>query len=104
MNARKGKNAFPAVHLRFFIFFEKVMPSTPIIGAAVLRAKGAKKLPPVRGSLKRFSLCFYSSVMPASSNTRCVSASQMEDCTSPMCALPSSSMHMRLWPTPPPMV
>lgn len=38
----------------------------------------------------------YSSVTPASWQRLRVAASQMEDWTSPMCALPSKSIHMRL--------
>ncbi len=50
-------------------------------------------------------LSLYSSVMPAFSQVLRVASSQTgETCTSPMWALPSSSMHRRVWPMPPPMV
>ena len=45
----------------------------------------------------------YSSGMPALAQASRVAASQTLACTSPMWALPSSSMHRRLWPMPPPM-
>ena len=46
----------------------------------------------------------YSSMTPASSQVLRVASSHRETCTSPMCAVPMSSMHRRLWPMPPPMV
>lgn len=46
----------------------------------------------------------YSSRMPARSQAAVVSSSHMDACTSPMCALPSSSMDRRDWPMPPPIV
>ena len=58
------------------------------------------------GILPFESLCgkpAYSSGMPALAQASRVAASQTLACTSPMWALPSSSMHRRLWPMPPPM-
>ena len=62
------------------------------------------------GTLPFESLCgkscgkpAYSSGMPALAQASRVAASQTLACTSPMWALPSSSMHRRLWPMPPPM-
>ena len=46
----------------------------------------------------------YSSGIPAFSQASRVAASQTLAWTSPMWALPSSSIHRRLWPMPPPMV
>ena len=42
--------------------------------------------------------------IPAFAQAARVASSQTLACTSPMWALPSSSMHRRLWPMPPPMV
>ena len=43
---------------------------------------------------RAFGICKnYSSAMPAALHVEMVSSSQIEDCTSPMCALPSSSIH-----------
>ena len=58
------------------------------------------------GILPFESLCgkpAYSSGMPALAQASRVAASQTLACTSPMWALPSSSIHRRLWPMPPPM-
>mgnify|MGYP006891817389 CR=1 FL=1 len=46
----------------------------------------------------------YSSGIPAFSQASRVAVSQTLAWTSPMWALPSSSIHRRLWPMPPPMV
>ena len=46
----------------------------------------------------------YSSGMPALAQASRVALSHTLACTSPMWTLPSSSMHRRLWPMPPPMV
>ena len=58
--------------------------------------RGPRKSPPV-------FLLAYSSGIPAALQALRVSSSQMVACTSPMWALPMSSMHRRLWPMPPPM-
>ena len=42
----------------------------------------------------------YSSMTPASSQVLRVASSHRETCTSPMCAVPMSSIHRRLWPMP----
>ena len=54
--------------------------------------------------VRGFFIINYSSMTPAFSQISWVSLSQMEACTSPMWALPSSSMDSRDWPMPPPMV
>ena len=51
-----------------------------------------------------FSCFAYSRGIPAFAQAARVASSQTLACTSPMWALPSSSMHRRLWPMPPPMV
>ena len=69
--------------------------------SAITIDNGTKKDP----RLKRCgSVDFYSSVTPAALHTSNVSSSQMEDCTSPMWALPKSSIHSLDWPIPPPIV
>ena len=63
---------------------------------------------PIGDGLKRRSFFvgsdwIYSNVMPAASHRSTVSRSHKLACTSPMWQVPSSSMHRRDWPMPPPM-
>ena len=46
----------------------------------------------------------HSSCTPAAAQAARVAPSHRDTCTSPTCALPSISMHRRLWPMPPPRV
>lgn len=79
-------------------FIAHVSPcaSRPFPPEKIIKSGTAKAVPP--------GVLCHSSVIPACSQMRMVSASQMPACTSPMWQAPIMSMHRRLCPMPPPMV
>ena len=79
------------------------LPQKEKCGLAFQKLRCKKgSLPVLAESL--FSCFAYSRGIPAFAQAARVASSQTLACTSPMWALPSSSMHRRLWPMPPPMV